>query len=413
MAFWIITFLLALIASAVMATALLRARAATAEGDESATYDLQVYRDQLKDVDRDLARGVIAETDAERVRTEISRRILAADSAARSAAAPARSGATLSYAAVALVALVVIGGSLLLYRDLGAPGYSDLGLKQRYAMAESLRTTRPGQAEAEANVPDATPDVPLSEDYLKLVQQLRETVAQRPDDLEGLQLLARHEAATGHFSAAAKAQGRVIDLLGDKASARDLANLADMLVLAAGGYVSPEAEAALDKALHLDPTNGPARYYWGLMLAQTGRPDQAFGIWDKLLREGPADAPWIVPVRAQIEDLALRAGVNNYAPPAPPADLRGPSAADVAAARDMTAEDRTEMIRGMVESLSTRLADEGGSPAEWARLISSLGVLGETDRARAIYGNAQQAFAGDDAALSEIDAAARRAGVME
>ena len=57
--------------------------------------------------------------------------------------------------------------------------------------------------------------------------------------------------------------------------------------------------------------------------------------------------------------------------------------------------------------------DEGGSPAEWARLISSLGVLGETDRARAIYGNAQQAFAGDDAALSEIDAAARRAGVME
>ncbi len=64
MAFWIITFLLALIASAVMATALLRARAATAEGDESATYDLQVYRDQLKDVDRDLARGVIAETDA-------------------------------------------------------------------------------------------------------------------------------------------------------------------------------------------------------------------------------------------------------------------------------------------------------------------------------------------------------------
>ena len=76
MGFWIIIGSLALGVGAVLALALLRGR----KGDvPPAAYDLQVYRDQLKEVDRDLARGVIAPAEAERVRTEVSRRVLAAD----------------------------------------------------------------------------------------------------------------------------------------------------------------------------------------------------------------------------------------------------------------------------------------------------------------------------------------------
>ncbi len=62
---------------------------------------------------------------------------------------------------------------------------------------------------------------------------------------------------------------------------------------------------------------------------------------------------------------------------------------------------------------AARLADEGGPAEDWARLINALGVLGETDRAVAIYAEAQTAFAADAADLALIDDAAERAGIAE
>ena len=69
------------------------------------------------------------------------------------------------------------------------------------------------------------------------------------------------------------------------------------------------------------------------------------------------------------------------------------------------------MIRGMVEGLSARLANDGGTSAEWAQLIGALGVLGDTDRARAIYGEAQVVFGARPEDLAIVRAAAERAGV--
>jgi cytochrome c-type biogenesis protein CcmH len=78
----------------------------------------------------------------------------------------------------------------------------------------------------------------------------------------------------------------------------------------------------------------------------------------------------------------------------------------------MTPEERMDMIRGMVAGLSDRLATEGGSPDEWARLIRAYGVLGETDRAAAIWAEAQQVFPVEEA-IAPIREAARAAGVAE
>ena len=67
----------------------------------------------------------------------------------------------------------------------------------------------------------------------------------------------------------------------------------------------------------------------------------------------------------------------------------------------------------MVERLSERLASEGGSPAEWARLIGALGVLGDPDRASAILNEAHTVFADNSAALDLVNQAARKAGLIE
>lgn len=418
MLFWIITGVLAVLVSGIIGLALLRGRM----GDKpAAAYDLQVYRDQLKEVDRDLARGVVGPEDAERTRAEISRRILAADAQLKkdeeNAGKPNRSGAAIAFA----LALVMIGGAFGLYTQIGAPGMGDLPLKARLAASEAERANRMTQAEAEAQMPaaDIKPDV--SEDFLRLMAQLRQTVKDRPGDLRGLTLLARNESALGNYAAAYKAQQQIIDIKGDAAPASDYAYLAEMKISAAGGYVSQEAEQALRAALERDPQTPPARYYMGVYLMQVDRPDAAFRTWDSLLRESNPSAPWVAPIRARIEELAWRAGLTDYqlpempqaAAPAQTPPLSGPSAADIEAAGAMSEDDRQQMIQGMVQGLSQRLATEGGTSAEWSQLIRALGVLGNTEQAATIWTEAQGVFAEQPEALDQVRAAARAAGVAE
>ncbi|WP_439150154.1 c-type cytochrome biogenesis protein CcmI [Sulfitobacter sp.] len=408
MIFWLI----AAAGAALVSLVLLRAlwRGAHAPVPARTEHDLQVYRDQLAEVEREVAREVLSEADAARVRTEISRRILAADTSRADAVQP---GAGPSKLVMGVIALAMIGGSLALYLQLGAPGYGDLALKDRIAFAQELRENRPTQAAAQAGLPPTPGLADLSPEYAALLKQLRETVAKRPDDIQGQTLLAQNEARVGNFVAAATAQSAVVRIKGAEASVEDVAGYAELLVLAAGGYVSPEAEAVLRAVLARDVENGTARYYWGLMLVQTGRPDQAFKMWDGLLRRGPEDAPWIEPILAQIEPIAEMAGVDYTVPEIGVGALRGPSADDIEAAQDMTPAQRMEMIGSMVDGLSERLATQGGPVEDWSRLISSLGVLGQTDRAQAIYDNALEVFAGDPSALDEIFRAGERASLAQ
>lgn len=410
MVFWILISFVALALSGLLALVLLRAHN---HGEPPAAYDLRVYRQQLSDVDKDLARGVINEGDATRIRTEVSRRILAADAQLQKQSSGTHQPTGISRATALLSAVAVVGGTLALYSYLGAPGYPDMSLASRIASSDAYASTRPSQEEAEARLP-AQPAPNVEPSYLKLVEQLRETAGARPNDAQGQALLAQHEANLGDFKAAYQAKENYIEIMSGDLEAHDYSELAELMIMATGGYVSPEAEEILLGTLTLDPRNGPARYYLGLMQGQHNRPDLAYRIWADTLRQGPAGAPWITGIQAQIEEMALRAGVD-YSPITPPAPqgLAGPSQEDIEAAADLSTADRQEMVRGMVARLSDRLATEGGSAEEWAQLIGALGVLGETERAAAIYAEAKTRFASAPAELSKIDAAATKAGLTQ
>ncbi|SLN22538.1 hypothetical protein PSA7680_00890 [Pseudoruegeria aquimaris] len=411
MAFWLLTALIGISVVAFLVLALLRRPGAAPQTGENP--DLAVYRDQLKAIDKDVARGVLAPEEAERARLEIQRRILEADRAAQTVQPVQSAPRAATVTVAALCAVAVLGGSFGLYMWLGAPGYADMPLKARIQFAEELRESRPRQAEAEqaARLPQAEADPR----HLELVEKLRQTVAERGDDLRGYQLLAINESALGNFIAAREAQAKVVELKGDAASAEDYAALADLMIIAAGGYVSPEAEQALTEALRRDPGNGTARYYSGLMFMQTARPDMGFRMWRGLLADSTPQDPWYEPVMSQIAEAALRAGVE-FTPPMMAEGggaLPGPSAEDMAAASEMDAEDRDAMIRGMVANLADRLATDGGSAEEWARLIRAYGVLGETGQADAIWKESQGVFAGREADLALLRDAARAAGVLQ
>ena len=362
---------------------------------------LRVYRDQLAEVDRDLARGVISASESARIKTEVSRRVLDADRNPGVLVQGSAAQAKLASVAVGAALMAAVAG----YYWLGAPGYPDLPLAKRLELAQAAHDNRPAQAVAEANT--AAPALTNADaEYMDLMAKLRAAVIKRPDDLQGLALLARNELGLGNAVAARVAQQQLVTLKAANATAEDHAALAQMMIVAAGGYVSPEAEAQLIRTLELDPGNGLARYFSGVMFAQTGRPDRSFALWQPLLAQGPADAPWIAPIRAQIEQIAGEAGVR-YALPA----LAGPDAATIAAADGLSETDRQAMIAGMVDQLSSRLQEGGGPVDDWIKLINSRMVLQQPDRAQAAVISAKAAFEGNSAALAAINAAATEAGL--
>jgi cytochrome c-type biogenesis protein CcmH len=410
MLFWIIATLMAAAVAGTLLPPLLR-RGGT-QADESP--DVTLYREQLDEIDRDLARGTLDQGEAERTRIEVSRRLLAADKVGAETVREAPRRATLIVAA--LTGAMVVGGGLWGYAELGAPDYPDIPLAQRIADSAQMRAGRISQADAEGLVaatwlaqgldgPPMPTDVP--EEYLAMLTDLRELVPQRPDDLQGWQLLALHEARLGQFAAAARAQDRVIQLLGDAATDDDRIALIDRMVAATQGFVAPEAEQILVGIIDRDPDHIGALYYTGLLYAQTDRPDVAFRLWRQVVETGSNDDQHVELARLQIEDAAFRSGVD-YTLPA----VRGPDIDAVAAARDMNPEDQRAMIEGMVAQLSDRLATTGGSAEEWAQLIGAYGVLGDTAQAEAIWAEARGVFGASEPAMDVLRNAADRAGVL-
>lgn len=337
-----------------------------------AALDARLYRDQLDEVERDLARGTIGEAEAEGARAEVSRRLLAATAQAEATepASQAPRTATGLVAGLALIGAPAV--ALLVYLTHGMPDQPDLPLAERLAAAEAAR---PSQAQAEASFEQKVPEptTQAQKDYAALIGQLETLIERRPNDARGLELLANGYSQLGRHRDAWRAYQRLVEVSGAQASAELYGAMAEAMVMAAGGYVSPEAERAIEKAMQLNPHLPVVRYYDGLADAQRGRMDQAIATWEALKAESPADAPWM----PFLDDLLAEArGLASGAAPAP-----GPSAAEMEAAASMSPEERQQMIEGMVQRLEDRLTTEGGEAEEWLRLMNAYEQLGKREDA--------------------------------
>lgn len=384
--FWAVAAALAALVAVVLVSALRRTPAAP---EASGSEDLTIYKDQLAEIDRDLARGTIGPDEANRIRAEVGRRLLEAD---KDRAAPARAVRTGSSGwAIGVVLALILPGGLAAYWWLGTPGYPDLPLGPRLQALDAGIAARPSQAEQLARL-GRTPD-PEAE------ARLREELA-GIGDAAVLRAKYRSHLLAGEMGHAVRTQERLLEVLGTSATAQDHADLALALTLEAEGYVSPEAEAQLREALQRDMRNEIARYLVGEMFLQGGRFDQTFRFWRPLVEEGNPEAPWIASARERIEAVAELAG-ERYALP--------DSAAGAIAA--LPEAERQQMIEGMVSQLADRLASEGGTVEEWERLIRSLTVLERLAEAQNIYDEAKVRFEGRPAELSFLRQAAVESGL--
>ncbi|MEM7547098.1 MAG: c-type cytochrome biogenesis protein CcmI [Pseudomonadota bacterium] len=388
MGFWIIAIAGAVIAALVVARPLLRRADQAAP---RAAHDAQVFRDQLKELDRDVARGVVSPGDADATRLEISRRLLAADEESRLGIGAASAPRNLSRALALIVVIAAPAGAAWLYTGHGAPGAEDQPFASR---GEELR---PGQEEAEQMMAGRAPPPATGADadeFRDLVVRLEARLAEAPNDEQGLFLYARSLMNLGRFAEAWRQFEKLIDLRDGKTDADVYAGFAEGMILAAGGYISPEAEAGLLQVLKRDPTNPSARYYLGRLHAQQGEPQLAETIWMTLLEESDPNAPWIAPIRQEMAQLGLG--------PRDQAGLSGPTQAEMDAASNIPPEERQAMIADMVQRSEERLFSEGGTVAEWQRLIRSYSFLGQPRKAQEAMAAAREAYAGNPAALAAL-----------
>ena len=346
-----------------------------------AAYDRVIYRDQLREIDRDVERGVLTPAEATSARLEVERRLLAsADAKTRAAPSAARPAPLLL---TLVLAVLVPLGAISIYLVHGSPKLPDRPYEAR--AAERAVTNAQGGLD-----PDKT------------VAALQARLKAEPRSVEGWVLLARAQAGRQHWQESADAYRHALTLANGRTDIA--AAYAEMLVMAADGIVTPTAKDALDAVVADDPKNPSARYYLALAKAQGGDVKGAIADWQALLAEAPADAPWAATVRQRIADTAKTAGLPVPAPAGAPASS-GPSPDDVAAAAQLSPEQRNEMIRGMVARLAARLKDAPDDLQGWLHLGRAYDVLKEPDKAADAYAQAAKLKPADpDILASEVDA---------
>ncbi|MBO6719165.1 MAG: c-type cytochrome biogenesis protein CcmI [Rhizobiaceae bacterium] len=339
--FWIVAAVLTAAACAAVLLPFIRARKPPAGGS-----DIEVYRDQMAEVDRDFERGAINAAEAEEAKAEIGRRALRAADADAASARTARTRAARTLASLSVFAVPVL--ALGLYWSLGSPGLPDQALQARLA----------------AN--------PTENSIDELIARAERHLVENPDDPRGWDVLAPIYLRVGRVEDAVLAYRNAIRLNGPSAE-RD-AGLGDALYRIAGGIVTAEAQAVFERALAEAPDDPKANFFIALGMAQQGDAAAAVERWQAMIADLAGDSPW----RGAAEQALARTQESM----GEPAEGNGPTAEDMQAAAEMSAEDRNAMIEGMVASLDQRLRDNPNDADGWRRLIRSYAVLGRQDEAR-------------------------------
>lgn len=361
MLFWVVAACLTALACLAVLSPFARPAQRAASDVE---HDIEVYKDQLAEVERDVARGVIETADADQARAEIGRRILKL--AAVAPQAPSDRAGGMSSAARVIASVAVLSVPLISWGVYAMTGSPDLPAQPLQARLEG----DPAQGGADA-----------------LIARAEAHLAANPSDGRGWEVLAPIYLRMGRYPDAVAAYRNTIRLSG--ADAEREAGLAEALVANAGGLVTTDAQDAVERALALDPTHARARHMRAVAFAQDGASEEARDAWLSLRADVGEDAGWHQLIDRALSELERRQGET------PP----GPTQDEVAAAAELDDVERAEMIAAMVEGLDRRLSDEPDDVEGWLRLMQSYSVLGRDAEAQSAYRRAIAEFGteGEDA----------------
>jgi cytochrome c-type biogenesis protein CcmH len=363
--FWIVVAALILTTLLALLWPLLR-RGNAADGE--AREALALYRQQLRDLERDRERGLLLEAEAQEAKIEIERRILAAADTDQKSVPVKRAW---RLAAMALI-FAAPAFALALYAVLGSP---------ELAQAPNA----PAAVDRAASAADRAP-------LLARMAELRQRLEEEPDDLARWAELGRLAVQAEEYGAAAEYYGNALALAPDNAPL--LASQALALIQAEDGLVTPQAAAGLQKALDREPKLPAPRYYLALARAQAGDLPGALAGWLALAKDTPKDAPWAGALEARLAETAQALGVDleerlkelhaSVDIPAGNGAAAGPQAAaaeEIEAIAQLDPEERAARVQSMVDRLAQRLEKHPDDFAGFMMLGRSRAALGDSARA--------------------------------
>jgi cytochrome c-type biogenesis protein CcmH len=337
-------------------------------------FDLTVYRDQMRDLERDLERGVITATEAEAARTEIGRRILAADDARKKSESrdgqskDGRPGNQTTIAVFILIALPLAAGSIYFWR--GNPTQVAQPFAERLDVAVA----------------------PITEAGQREIDSLRGQI-----ELEGGSAALWVELGQAHlrgqrFADAGFAFDQAVGLEPENPDLKSL--LAEAMTAAAGGNVTPPARLLFEETLKGEATNVSARFYLGLQRLQAGDRNGAYQRWLSLYRDSPDGAPWLPQLHERLKEVAADLKIELDEILAAPISTvgEGTFAAVQQTVAAMNPGQRENFIRSMVARLASRLETEPDDAEGWADLGRAYRILGDGDEARAAFLHAANLF---------------------
>lgn len=321
--------------------------------------DVQFYQAQLTEIDRDRDRGLIGVAEAEAAKIESGRRLLRAASLVReSADATSEPALRRRRAASALALCVVPIVGLAVYGGYGSP---ELRGGDQAAPAGT-------QAEARLRFDDA----------MKRVEQ---HLAANPADARGWDVIAPIYLRVGRYSDALGAYTRARATGGDNVAR--LLGEAEARIALGRGVIDSDARVLLQDVVTRDSSSMAGRYYLALAREQGGDRDGARVAYRELLAVADENAPWTPLLRTRLSRL----------------DGTGPAIS----VPTIPAVNATPEIDAMVGGLDERLKANGGSEAEWSRLVRSLVVLGRREDAHDRLARVKAALSADPEAPARLD----------
>ena len=329
MVFWSLAIVLAAVTCAVLYLAS-RREAVNAPPE---TGRERVLATLLAEIDADRNAGRIGEVEAQAARGELAREAMRIErGAAAASGAPPR---------------WLVPASCIAVVALGFGTYAALGRPEMPAMPLA------GRPEVAAR------DMPLAD----AVARIEARLAVAPDDGRAWRVLAPAYREMGRFEDFIDALRNVARIEGRTPQA--LTDLAEGLILVAGGSAEGEAMALLGEVLEIDPNDARALFYAANEQTRTASFAEARESWSRLLALAEGDEPWLDTAR---RGLAFAEAEGQPAGPG---------------------EDE---IAGMVASLDDRLTREGGSVEDWTRLVRSYLVIADHERAQAAFDAAVRAY---------------------
>lgn len=310
------------------------------ESTSQQAENVRLYREELANLDRELAGGAISESQHLEAKREIERRLLE-DVGAPDAgiAVPAPRWTPIAVAAV----IPLIAGAVYLW--VGNPQ----GLDPQAALA-----------------PDASHSV-TPEQIMEMVERLAEKLKQKPDDADGWVMLARSYGAIGRFEQAAQAYARVAKLAPDDAGI--LADYADMLAMASGSSLQGEPFEIIKRALTADPKHVKSLALAGSAEFERKSYASAIGYWERIVPLVGAESEFGRSTLASIEEArSLGSLPAGSAAKAPAPGAKQPAAASVSSAPASVATASPKSAA----SAATRAAADGSAITGTVKLAPAL-----------------------------------------